>query len=80
MKRIFESFLGQMEIFSGDAVLFSEDNLKTSDRFIYSMVQVCTKLTNRHEISKDKLDECMKYEVIQQVLLISIICVSNKKN
>lgn len=68
LKRVHENAMTQMEDMNGDAVLISEDNLKRCERLMYSMSQTCGIINARHDIPKDKLDDCMRYEHIYKVI------------
>jgi hypothetical protein len=63
----------QFEAFNGDVVLMCEEKLNKCDRIIYSMALTCNVVRHRHDVPKEKIDDCMKYEVIQKVLKSSFL-------
>ena len=67
LKRIHENAMTQMEDLNGDAVLISEDNLKKCERLMYTMSHTCCTINNWHDIPRDKVEDCMRYEHIYKV-------------
>ena len=70
MKRIFNLSSRESENFTGDVVLISDEKIKKAERTIYQLIQMCNKITSRHQPSKDKekLEKYMKYEKLQNVI------------
>lgn len=67
----------QFEAFNGDVVLMCEEKLNKCDRIIYSMVLTCNVVRLRHDVPKEKIEDCIKYEVIQKVKSIVFFSQSN---
>jgi hypothetical protein len=79
LKKIYEVTARDSENFTGDAVLSSEENLKKGERCLFLIVQLSTKIINRHEPAKEqeKIDKYMRYETLQFVSKTITVKLSN---
>ena len=70
LKKVYEITVRDSENYTGDAVLNSEENLKKGERCLFQIVQLSTKIINRHEQAKEqeKIDKYMRYEPLQLVI------------
>jgi hypothetical protein len=60
--------------FNGNAVIETEEKIKKCDRIIYQLIQICDKVTSRHEhaIEQEKMEKYMKYKLLQNVFYLII--------
>ena len=70
LQTIIELVTKESEQFSGDSVLDSEEQIKKAERLVYQLVQICNKVTTRHEDAKEpeKVEKYMRYQTMQHVV------------
>ena len=74
LQMIIDLVTRESEQFSGDSVLDSEEQIKKAERIVYQLVQICNKVTTRHEDAKEpeKVEKYMRYQTMQHVILIGM--------
>lgn len=76
VKKLIRISMKEMENYSGDGVIANEENLKKSERIVFSLLKMCNRLTVRHDLDKlktKKAEGLLHYDELEKVCCLFLI-------